>query len=314
MFEREAAPIVAEELEPLAAEEEPAAAVAAEGAPAEETPAPEAETAAEEGEAQARRLLVSSHPPLRRRNGSGSPLVESPEQAGRVLQGSRGMANERDQDEGSGQQPPIGKEKDEQARGAKGQQQFGQQGQQGGGSDMSGGTLGQGQSGGFGNQTSGNPQGGESAFGQPGQSATGQSVGSEPPRSMGHRGTEFGHPPNEREKSSGQQGQSGTGQADLGSQSDTTLAGRSDQQDLGQDQPGSSPTAGLQGTSGAPQGEGFIGSQGSGSDDYLQQQGKEGEQDFAREGQGAPESRSENIETGREEDRDSDIEGGSGNA
>ena len=53
MFEREAAPIVAEELEPLAAEEEPAAAVAAEGAPAEETPAPEAETAAEEGEAQA---------------------------------------------------------------------------------------------------------------------------------------------------------------------------------------------------------------------------------------------------------------------
>src|SRR5215212_9814725 len=67
-----------------------------------------------------------------------------------------------------------------------------------------------------------------------------QGTGSEPPRSMGHRGGEFGHPPSERDKNSGQQGQSGTGQADLGTQAATTLAGRTDQQDLGQDQPGSS--------------------------------------------------------------------------
>ena len=201
------------------------------------------------------------------------------------------MANERDENEGSGQQPPISQDNDEQTRGEnsqqseQSQQQFRQGGQQGGiGSDPSGGTLGGGQSGGFGNQTSASPQ--------------------------GSTGTEFGQ--QRGESAFGQQGQSAGGQSDLGSQSDTTLAGRADQQDLGQDQPGSSPTAGLQGTSGSDQGEGFIGSQGTGSDDYLQERDSQ-PAGFAEQGQGAPESGSENIETGQQEDRDSDIEGGSGN-
>jgi len=142
--------------------------------------------------------------------------------------------------------------------------------------------------------------------------------GSEPPRSMGTRGTEFGQ--FGEADQAGQQGQSGTGQADLGSQAGTILAGRSDQQDLDQDQPG---------TTGRAQGEGFIGSQGTGSDDYLQQAGEEGGSaggasasastdttggsDFAEQGQGATEDDSD-IETGqpsRSQDDDSDIEGGS---
>src|SRR5207302_5969661 len=66
--------------------------------------------------------------------------------------------------------------------------------------------------------------------------------GSEPRRSMGTRGTEFGQF-NEPD-ASGQQGQSGTGQADLGSQAASTLSGHADQQELGEiggeiDQPGS---------------------------------------------------------------------------
>ena len=55
---------------------------------------------------------------------------------------------------------------------------------------------------------------------------------------MGTKGTEFGQF-SDATGSGGQQGQSGTGQSDLGTQADTTLAGRADQQDLGQDQPGS---------------------------------------------------------------------------
>ena len=76
--------------------------------------------------------------------------------------------------------------------------------------------------------------------------------GSEPRRSMGTRGTEFGQF-NEPD-ASGQQGQSGTGQADLGSQAGSTLSGHTDQQELGEiggevDQPGSV---------GGARGEGFI--------------------------------------------------------
>jgi len=113
--------------------------------------------------------------------------------------------------------------------------------------------------------------------------------GSEPPRSMGTRGNEFGQF-GDATAPTGQQGQAGTGQADLGSQADTTLAGRTDQQRLGIDQPGS-----VGGATGR-QGEGFIGSQGSGSDDYLQDRAGEtsasssdatGGADFASQGRGA---------------------------
>jgi hypothetical protein len=123
-----------------------------------------------------------------------------------------------------------------------------------------------------------------------GESATGQAQsgsGSEPPRSMGARGTEFGQFGDQ--DGSRQQGQSGMGQSDLGNQADTTLAGRSDQQDLGQDQP--SRVGGATGE----RGEGFIGSQGSGSDDYLQEDQSAssgvatGGTDFANQGRGAPE-------------------------
>jgi hypothetical protein len=126
-----------------------------------------------------------------------------------------------------------------------------------------------------------------------GETATGQAQsgsGSEPPRSMGTRGTEFGQFGDQ--DGSRQQGQSGMGQSDLGSQADTTLAGRGDQQDLGQDQPGS-----VGGATGK-QGEGFIGAQGSGSDDYLQKGESAssaettGGTDFANQGRGAPEEES----------------------
>ncbi len=135
-------------------------------------------------------------------------------------------------------------------------------------------------------------QGQQSELGQQGgQSATGQAgTGSEPPRSMGTKGSEFGQF-GDAMGSTGQQGQSGTGQSDLGSQSDTTLAGRSDQQDLGTDQPGSVGGASGVGTPG----EGFIGSQGAGSDELIEREGPTaassasatGGPDFATQGRGA---------------------------
>ncbi|MFL6829554.1 MAG: hypothetical protein ACJ8D5_02905 [Sphingomicrobium sp.] len=140
-----------------------------------------------------------------------------------------------------------------------------------------------------------------------GQSSSGQAgTGSEPPRSMGTRGSEFGQF-GDATGPAGQQGQSGTGQADLGSQADTTLAGRTDQQDLGTDQPGRVGGAGSSG----PTGKGFIGAQGTGSDDDLQdQQGSSrgaaspsgadatGGSDFARQGRGALDEESEEDESG----------------
>lgn len=141
--------------------------------------------------------------------------------------------------------------------------------------------------------------------GKAGQQPTGQqgqpkqqraeptATGSEPPRSMGTKGTEFGQFGDA--SGSGQQGQSGTGQADLGSQADTTLAGRTDQQDLGQDQPGS--VGGATGETGRP-GEGFIGSS---------VKATEGE-DFAPQGRGALEGEEEDIEGGQSRTPKSDIE------
>ena len=120
-------------------------------------------------------------------------------------------------------------------------------------------------------------------------SGVGTPGGAAPPRSMGTRGDEFGQMSDYDR--SGQQGQSGTGQADLGTQGDSTLAGHTDQQDLGTDQPGR-----VGGASGGSTGEGFIGAQGSGSDDLIENRegatgassGKAtGGSDFAEQGRGA---------------------------
>jgi hypothetical protein len=143
-----------------------------------------------------------------------------------------------------------------------------------------------------------------------GDSPTGQvqpGSGSAPPRSMGTRGTEFGQF-GDATGPAGQQGQSGTGQADLGSQAGPTLAGRSDQQDLGEaggevDQP-ASYGGGIGGRPSNTEGEGFILQQGSGSDDL---QGRvspssakaTGDSDFAPHGRGATEDE-EQEETGGE--------------
>jgi hypothetical protein len=97
------------------------------------------------------------------------------------------------------------------------------------------------------------------------QGASGQAqpgTGSGPPRSTGTRRSKFDHF-GDATILVGQQGQSGTGRADLDSQAAATLAGHSDQQDPGVDQ------AGSVGGAGGSTGEGFIGAQGSGSDDYL---------------------------------------------
>jgi len=65
-------------------------------------------------------------------------------------------------------------------------------------------------------------------------------------------------------------------------------------------------------------GEGFVGSQGSGSDEYLREEESSSEtldrSDFANQGQGATESSNENVETGQRQDSDTDIEGSSDNS
>lgn len=110
---------------------------------------------------------------------------------------------------------------------------------------------------------------------------------------QGSTGNEFGQ--SKGESAFGESAVSGGGQSDLGTQADTTLAGRADQQDLGTDQPGSA------GSGRQPEtGEGFIGQQGGGSDEYLQERGDSaggtttpsgtgatGGSDFANQGRGA---------------------------
>jgi hypothetical protein len=132
-------------------------------------------------------------------------------------------------------------------------------------------------------------------------SGVGTPGGAAPPRSMGTRGDEFGQMSDYDR--SGQQGQSGTGQADLGSQADTTLAGRTDQQDLGTDQPGSVGGA----SGGGSMGEGFIGSQDTGSDDLIEDREgaigassakATGGSDFATQGRGALDEEEEEDESG----------------
>jgi hypothetical protein len=143
-------------------------------------------------------------------------------------------------------------------------------------------------------QATGGQQSHESEFGQQGsqtggQSATGQAqtgAGSEPPRSMGARGSEFGQMSDYDR--SGQQGQSGTGQADLGSQAGSTLSGHTDQQELGEiggevDQPAS------YGEQSQTEGEGFILQQPESASSAKATEGT----DFAPQGRGAAEDEDE---------------------
>jgi hypothetical protein len=99
---------------------------------------------------------------------------------------------------------------------------------------------------------------------------------------MGTHGSEFGQMADYDR--SGQQGQSGTGQADLGSQAATTLAGRSDQQDLGTDQPGRVGGAG----------EGFILQEPESASSAEATEGT----DFAPQGRGATEVEDEDGSDG----------------
>jgi hypothetical protein len=150
--------------------------------------------------------------------------------------------------------------------------------------------------------TQGAEFGGDSVVGQ-----TQPGSGSEPRRSMGTHGTEFGQF-GDATGPSGQQGQSGTGQADLGSQAGSTLAGRSDQQELGDvggeiDQP-ASYGGGIRGRQSNSEGEGFILQQDSGSDDLQGRASPSsanatGGSDFAPQGRGATEDE-EQEETGGE--------------
>lgn len=105
-----------------------------------------------------------------------------------------------------------------------------------------------------------------------------------------------------------EEGQSDTGQSDLSIQSETALAGRSDQQDLAQDQSGSAG-----GATGQQSQDGFVASQDQDSGDYLQQGGSP-ESGFAEQGQGASND-SGDIEgtSERSQNRESDIEGSSDN-
>lgn len=128
----------------------------------------------------------------------------------------------------------------------------------------------------------------EKEFGQDKQPPTGEK-GQQP---------EFGEKGQQPEF--GQQGQASSGQADLGKSGDTDTL--STERGLGQGASG-----GTEGTGG------FVGSQGAGSDAYLREEGKTAGADFASQGKGALEGDDEDVETAQRRNRDSDIEGGSGN-
>jgi hypothetical protein len=113
----------------------------------------------------------------------------------------------------------------------------------------------------------------------------------------------------------GQQGQSSSGQADRGKSGDTETL--STERGFGQGAGGGQSGSGQTGSSGGNEGVGgFVGSQGSGSSDYLREEA-DNAPDFASQGQGATEGRDaldnpdEDIETGQIR-RDNDIEGGTG--
>jgi hypothetical protein len=167
-----------------------------------------------------------------------------------------------------------------------------------------------GQSPGEGDGMSGQPIGGNDSnsgtgttltagYALPRDSKVRRGEGAEPPRSMGTHGDEFGQMSDYDR--SGQQGQSGTGQADLGTQSDSTLSGHTDQQDLATDQPGR--------VAGATDSERFIARPDAAGDRQRQDRPvsektggsssakASGGSDFAREGRGATEQQDQTTDS-----------------
>lgn len=214
------------------------------------------------------------------------------------MEGKREPDRERSED--SGRKQPIGQDSSRGEFDRTGQQ--GEIGEPGADETIGGGTLGAGQSGGFGNQVSAAPQG-----------------------STGDLG---------KSDSIRQQDVAGTGQWDLGSQAGSTLAGHSDQQDLGQDQAASygsqSPdstddrdfqrqgqlgtlnrdtgTAGAGTDTAGRQGEGFIGQRGTSDDSYLRED--TGDQDFASQGQGALDENASAAPSRSEDEEEDGTNGG----
>ena len=146
-------------------------------------------------------------------------------------------------------------------------------------------------------------QGQQPEFGQQGQQPELGQQGQQPTGQQGQQ-SEFG-----------QQGQSSSGQTEPGRSGDTETL--STDRGFGQGAGGGQSGSGQPGQGGSEGTGGFVGSQGTGSDEYLREEGSTGGSDFASQGQGATEGATdkpdEDIETGQRQNRDSDIEGGSGN-
>jgi hypothetical protein len=131
-----------------------------------------------------------------------------------------------------------------------------------------------------------------SEFGQQGQQGQAGGLGSQPTMS------------GQDQSPSGSQDKSSSGQADFGKSGETDTL--TEKPGFGQGIGASQSPGGTGGAQG-----GFVGSQGTGSDDYLREEGSSGGSDFAGQGQGALDQ-DEDIETGEPNRRDNDIEGGSG--
>jgi hypothetical protein len=183
----------------------------------------------------------------------------------------------RNETEGSGQQPPLGKQDENQIAGQAGQQPQGQQSQQPSGQQRGQQPLGQ--EGNFGTQEPGLGNQTDQEFGSTGgQAATGQAQGSDAATLN----------PDEN---------------DVGPGGYSPESGASD---LGGGETGLGDSGG--GSSG-----GFVGSQGQDSGEYLQQDGNP-ETGFAEQGRGASNQSDVERETTRSQNDDSDIEGSSGNS
>ena len=214
------------------------------------------------------RVVHSSQPHPPKRNGNTMAFV-LPHESKRGLSGEDFSMAERDQNEGSGQQPPIG-QNDDQNAGQSAQQEQGQQSQQQ-----------------FGHQ--GEPQVGQQGQGQQPLGQQGD-LGSQEPGLGSQANQEYGQAA----------GQSSTGQASQDQGSNTATLSEGSQSTSGSSQPGQNS-------------DGFVGSQSEDSGEYLQQGGTP-QAGFAEQGSGAPNQGSDiERDSERSQNRDSDIEGSSGN-
>ena len=170
-------------------------------------------------------------------------------------------------------------------------------------------------------------QEGQQPTGQQAQQPTGQQA--QQPTGQQGQPSEFGQ--QQGQQPTGQQGGQPIGGNDSQAGSGTPLSQGSEfggQSSSGQTQPSSGgadtltsdqgPGVGTQSTSCNSSDEGFIGSQDSGSDDYLQDRGSEPSgsssaeategSDFAKQGRGALEGDEEDSETGQSRSGNEDIE------